>query len=181
MTPKQYTAIKLAAVIAIGAAVGFSIVRENYYLPVAIIASSTLLLLGLRKRVSGVIEDERDYLIGGKAALFAMQAFGWVAIILVFALLSFKHTNPDFETIATTIAYSACLMLIFYSLGFLYYSKLSFSTKRNMYLIFGAVAFLFLVVVSLRSFSGEDGWICEKGNWVKHGSPNFPAPTTVCK
>ena len=27
----------------------------------------------------------------------------------------------------------------------------------------------------------EDTWICEKGNWIKHGNPQASMPTTECK
>jgi len=37
-----------------------------------------------------------------------------------------------------------------------------------------------LVVFGLRLFSGEDNWICQNGQWVKHGMPSAPMPTTGC-
>jgi hypothetical protein len=30
-------------------------------------------------------------------------------------------------------------------------------------------------------FSGEDCWLCQNGEWVRHGSPYAPQPTTPCK
>jgi uncharacterized membrane protein len=30
-------------------------------------------------------------------------------------------------------------------------------------------------------FSGEDSWICEQGEWVKHGVPSAPMPEELCK
>ncbi len=29
-------------------------------------------------------------------------------------------------------------------------------------------------------FSGEDCWMCQNGEWIKHGNPYAPQPTTVC-
>jgi len=44
--------------------------------------------------------------------------------------------------------------------------------------------FIFLGLVFLlgviRLFSGEDNWICQNGEWVKHGMPNAPKPTGIC-
>ena len=36
------------------------------------------------------------------------------------------------------------------------------------------------VVLGIRFFSGEDNWICQNGQWIKHGNPSTPAPTTGC-
>ena len=35
-------------------------------------------------------------------------------------------------------------------------------------------------VATLRLLGGEDNWICENGNWVKHGSPSAPQPAAAC-
>jgi hypothetical protein len=39
------------------------------------------------------------------------------------------------------------------------------------------VAFIFFA----RILAGEDNWICKDGQWVKHGQPTAPAPSTQCK
>jgi len=44
-------------------------------------------------------------------------------------------------------------------------------------IIFGA---LVVTVFSIRLLSGEDDWICFTGEWVKHGAPSAPKPTTAC-
>jgi len=35
-------------------------------------------------------------------------------------------------------------------------------------------------VLAVRFFSGEDNWICQNGEWVKHGNPSAEKPTTDC-
>ncbi|MFH0905307.1 MAG: hypothetical protein V1826_01115 [bacterium] len=38
-----------------------------------------------------------------------------------------------------------------------------------------------LLLIGLRFFSGdEDTWLCSGGQWVKHGNPSAPMPTTKC-
>lgn len=37
-----------------------------------------------------------------------------------------------------------------------------------------------LVILALRLLAGEDNWICQNGEWVKHGNPSSPEPTTFC-
>jgi len=49
--------------------------------------------------------------------------------------------------------------------------------------IFFVITILMILVVALaivRLISGEDDWICSNGQWVKHGAPSAPAPTTGC-
>ncbi|MFA5386231.1 MAG: Gmad2 immunoglobulin-like domain-containing protein [Candidatus Paceibacterota bacterium] len=53
----------------------------------------------------------------------------------------------------------------------------------NKKLIFIIVIILILggVILSLRLLNGgEDNWICVKDQWVKHGNPSSPQPTTGC-
>jgi len=43
--------------------------------------------------------------------------------------------------------------------------------------LLAAVFFVFVI----RFFSGEDDWICSRGQWIKHGNPSSQAPTRPCK
>ncbi len=38
------------------------------------------------------------------------------------------------------------------------------------------ILILVLLVAGIRFFSGEDGWMCNNGEWIKHGNPSAPAP-----
>jgi hypothetical protein len=38
-----------------------------------------------------------------------------------------------------------------------------------------------ILILTLRFFSGEDNWICNSGEWVKHGNPDSPKPAAECK
>jgi hypothetical protein len=47
------------------------------------------------------------------------------------------------------------------------------------------LAIIFVIVIGgaglgVRFFSGEDNWICQNGQWIKHGNPNAPMPITGC-
>ncbi|MFA5127152.1 MAG: hypothetical protein WC465_04135 [Patescibacteria group bacterium] len=39
---------------------------------------------------------------------------------------------------------------------------------------------LFAGVIVARLFSPEDTWLCQDGQWVKHGNPSAVMPTTPC-
>jgi spore germination protein GerM len=36
------------------------------------------------------------------------------------------------------------------------------------------------VLIGIRFFNNEDNWICQNGEWIKHGNPSAPKPTELC-
>ncbi|MCX6743660.1 MAG: hypothetical protein NT116_05530, partial [Candidatus Parcubacteria bacterium] len=54
-------------------------------------------------------------------------------------------------------------------------------TQKILLIIVGTIIILGIIILGLRFFSGpEDNWICSNGEWVKHGQPSAPMPTTPC-
>ncbi len=51
---------------------------------------------------------------------------------------------------------------------------------KKYYMIAAAAIVLLGIVFSLRLLSGEDDWICENGQWTKHGNPSAEKPETPC-
>lgn len=47
-------------------------------------------------------------------------------------------------------------------------------------LIIGGLLAVGMLVVALKTVTGEDTWICSGGTWVKHGKPFLPQPTFPC-
>ena len=45
------------------------------------------------------------------------------------------------------------------------------------------IGVLILGILAVRFFLGgpEDTWLCQNGEWVKHGNPKATQPTTVCE
>jgi len=80
-----------------------------------------------------------------------------------------------------TLAFSTCILMLLYSLIFKFYNKIKFSDKKTIFLVVTVTSVLILGVFTVRFFSGEDNWICQNGEWVKHGRPDFPAPTIECR
>ncbi|MFA5753920.1 MAG: DUF2178 domain-containing protein [Patescibacteria group bacterium] len=181
MTIKQYQAIKLGFVVILAVVFSQSIIFENFLIPIALLIVSSLILLLLRKRVKGVLADERDYLTGGKAALLAIQIYSWIAVMAMFILYAFRDVNPAYEPIGLTLAYSTCVLMLFYAVIFRYYNKVKLGDKKLLFSVFVLALFLALIVFSLRLFSGEDNWICQDGQWIEHGHPDFPAPDKECQ
>lgn len=123
MTLKQFKIIKIITVIALSITFSQSIINKNYIIPLMALTLSIIFLYFIRRRVKEIIADERDYKIGGKAALIAMQVFSWIAVVIMFVFYSIKDINPIYQAIALTLAYSVCFLLLFYSLVFKYYYK----------------------------------------------------------
>ncbi|MDD5725875.1 MAG: DUF2178 domain-containing protein [Patescibacteria group bacterium] len=180
MNLKTFTTIKLVAVIIIAAACSLTVSINNYLIALIAVILGSLFVLLMRNRVKEIMADERDYEIGGKAARYAMQIYSWIAVVAMFLLLWQKNLNPSYEPIAYTLAYSTCLLLITYSLMFKYFSKYSLDKKKTLYSVIAVIIFLVILIGGVRLFSGEDDWICSQGQWVKHGNPSFPAPSTEC-
>lgn len=181
MTLKQYRWIKLAFVVILAAVFSQSIVLKNYLIPIGSLIISSLVLMLLRRRVKEVVVDERDYVIGGKSALLAVQIYSWVAVICMIVLYALRDVNPAYEPIGLTLAFSTCFLMFLYGVIFRYYGKFSLTNKKNIYIILVLLLFLVLAVFTLRIFSGEDNWICVNGKWTEHGHPDFPAPSVECK
>lgn len=181
MTKKQYQNIKLVVVVIIAIIFSQAIILKNYIIPIIVLLISSLVLMYLRHKVKDVIADERDYAISGKSALLSIQIYSWVAVVSMFILYAFRDINPAYEAIATTLAFSTCILMFLYAIIFRYYEKLKFSDKKLVYSAIILIIFLFLAVATVRLFSGEDNWICKDGQWIKHGNPSFSAPSVECK
>lgn len=181
MTLKQYRILKIAVVAILAILVSQSVLARNFVIPVVGIVAANLALLFWRGRVKEIIADERDYEIGGRAARLAIQAYSWLAVAAMLAFYAYQKNNPAFEAVALTLAYSTCLLVLLYSLFFRYHSRVAFLTKKTAYIILGLVILAGFLVAGLRLLSGEDSWLCRDGQWVKHGQPDWPAPTAACR
>ena len=181
MTLKKYQQIKLAIVVLISIIFSQSIIFKNYLIPIATLVVSSLVLILLRRQVKEVMADERDYALAGKSASWTIQIYSWIAVIAMFVLYAFRDLNPSYEPIAMTLAYSTCALMLIYSLLFRFQNKIKFTQNKNKFIVFIIILSIFAAIFTLRLFSGEDNWVCQNGEWIKHGQPNFSAPKTICK
>jgi len=181
MTLKKYQQIKLAITVIIAIIFSQSFVYQNYIIPLVTLIVASLVLIWLRRQVKEVIADERDYATAGKSASLAIQIYSWIAVVTMFILYTFKNLNPFYEPIAMTLAYSTCLLMFVYSLLFKFQNKIKFTQNKNKFIVFMIVLAIFVAIFTLRLFSGEDNWVCQNGQWVKHGNPSFEAPKSICK
>jgi len=181
MTSKKFQRIKFVFVFVIALTFSQAIILKNFIIPLIVLIASSLILMLLRRQVKEVMADERDYALGGKSALWAIQVYSWTATIFMIVLYSFRDINPFYEPIANTLAFSTCLLMLLYAAIFRYHSNFKFSNKKSIYLVLMVILFLMIFLFSARLFSGEDDYICVNGSWQKHGNPSFPAPNVNCK
>lgn len=181
MTLKEYQKIRLVMIVAMSMVFSQAIIYKNYLIPITVLVAGSLSFMYLRRQVEGVMADERDYAVGGKAALLAMQVYSWLAVLAMFIFYGLRDINPFYEAIGMTLAFSTCLLMLTYAVIFRYYERINLTDKKLIYTIFVLVLFLGMFIVSVRLFSGEDNWICENGQWIKHGSPSYPAPSVKCE
>ncbi len=180
MTLKQFKIVKILVVIGLSILVSQSIFFHSPIWAIMGIACATIFLLYCRGFVKEIIADERDYEIGGKAARIAMQIFCWFATALMIIFYSQHDLNPMYEPIAIILAYSVCFLMLVYVLIFRFYDKIIFLKDKMIYQIVGIIILIILIIFGIRLLSGEDDWICQNGQWIKHGNPSFPAPSIEC-
>ncbi len=118
MTLKRYQQIKLILTVVLAFIFSQFYFNRNFILPLITLISAWSILMIIRSRVKEIIADERDYAIAGKSASLAIQIYSWIAVIVMLILIAFRDSNPTFEPIAQTLAYSTCLLMAVYSLIF---------------------------------------------------------------
>lgn len=47
-------------------------------------------------------------------------------------------------------------------------------------MLIGLIGGVILIIILLRILGSEDTWICQDGQWIKHGQPKGPMPTDIC-
>jgi len=120
---KNFKRIHLLVVIGISLAVARSVFQGQYIIPIGIMMGSAVVLYFLKKRVSEVIYDERDLIIAGKASVYAIQAYSWIAVIMMFVFFYYKDQYPVCGIIAFTLAFSICGLSFIHSFISLYLSE----------------------------------------------------------
>ena len=120
---KQYNAIRLILVVLLAFMFSQALVFRNFFIPVILLVTSSLLIIYLRKQVKEIIADERDYDLARKASFLAMQIFSWIAVVLMFLFYALSDTNSYYYPIAMTLAFSVCGLLILQSFIFRFLSK----------------------------------------------------------
>ncbi|WP_202319102.1 DUF2178 domain-containing protein [Archaeoglobus neptunius] len=119
MNRKLFVVYSGLIVAAMGMAVGYGVSAGNALLPLAAFAVGSILIALGRRRVTDIIEDERDHRISEKASKSAWTVFTIGAALLGTTLIAL---NEQAQT-GYTLAYSACVLLVLYFIFYGYYSR----------------------------------------------------------
>ena len=123
MTSKTFVVIRMLTAFFLAAVMAQAIIQNNYVLAIVAVVGAVVIVMISKKKVKGVIVDERVSLIDGKAARASMSIFSVVGAGLMFVLMIFRETNQNYYIIASVLAYSICALLLLYSIMFKYYEK----------------------------------------------------------
>jgi uncharacterized membrane protein len=123
MSKKTFLVIKIITAAILGAVVALSVNYGNWKLPVIVVLTAFVFLNVSKKRVTEVMEDERDYRIAGKASRVAMTVYVMVSVILGLILYIAGRQNSAMFAAGNVMVYSACFLMFIYSVLFKIYAK----------------------------------------------------------
>lgn len=123
MKQKNFLKIRILIAILLGVIFGASLPRGNYILPITAFIAAISIFYITKKKVKGILADERDNKIGGIAAKLAFSIYPITAVIIGSILIAMGKNQPDLLYIGYTLSYSVCFLLISYVIFFKYYNK----------------------------------------------------------
>jgi len=123
MTKKRFLVYKIIVAMFLGVVIGMSVNYGNWYLPAISMLAAFAFLYMLKKRVKEVLEDERDYKIGGKAAIWAISAYTMISSISGIVLYVAGKDNPTVFAAGNVLLYSACFLMYLYVILFKVWSR----------------------------------------------------------
>lgn len=115
--------IRTLIVTAVAALIGSAVIMGNLLLAAITLILGVLISYFIRKNVYEITEDERTYLVAGKASRMAMISFLSIITVVGIGLLTLRNILPEFTQASYTLSYSGCLLLILYSGFYFYYNK----------------------------------------------------------
>lgn len=125
MNKKTYDAIRITTAAVLGGIVSISVARNNYIIPLIAMATAFAIIISMKKKVTGVIDDERDYHVAGNAARWTVSIFAILSAFGSIFLMSMRSSDPAYELLGSMFAYSACFVLFLQSALFYYFANKS--------------------------------------------------------
>ena len=126
MSKRRFRLCGAAIIVTMAALIGWSIAIGNAVVPIPAVLGGAVLLYLLRRQVSEVMEDERNYRLSEKASRFAIQVFALVTAISGITLTAVSTSDsPPFRQVGLTLAFCACGLLILYLISYAYHSRKS--------------------------------------------------------
>jgi uncharacterized membrane protein len=149
MTTKKYGVFRIAMVIFLSLALSQAMIYKNFYLSIGLVVIASLILYLMRKRVEGIMFDERDLRIGGEAALQSLSIYAWISVCAMFILKS--SSIAIYDAMGNLIAFSTCILMLIYSLVYRLKAKKGLKDAR---LIYVAIVLIFFVILGIIGMMG---------------------------
>lgn len=123
MDAKKFLKYKLMTAFVLAFIISFSVARGNFIMAPLALAVAMVSLFILRKKVREIIVDERDEKISGKASYFSMMVFCTLAALAGITFFAIGKSSSELFLIGQVLAYSACAILVLYSVSFYYFRR----------------------------------------------------------
>lgn len=123
MNKKNMQLFRILLIIFIAAAVAWAVPMGNLVLALVFILMGIILSYALQKMVDDVTEDERTYVVAGKASRMAMLTFLTIITLVGISLLALKGYFPEFKQAGLTLVNASCMLILLYTGFFVYYNK----------------------------------------------------------
>ncbi len=124
MTGKTLRTLTAVIAVVLALVVGWSIIAGNFFVPIIAVVLAIGLSYLLRRRTKEVTRDERTILLYEKAAGATIRIcvpIAGVGAVIIIALQN--HLPADMVSVAYTLAYTACVLLLVHSGFHSYYSR----------------------------------------------------------
>jgi uncharacterized membrane protein len=124
MSYKKYMVIRLlGAAIVAGLAV-WAATSGNWLILIPAVVVIGIILVTIRKKVTEVVVDERVNTIAYRATRLAFLVFIYLAVIAGLVLVWVaKDASDTLFHVGLTLDYSACALLLFYWVAYVYYNR----------------------------------------------------------
>lgn len=123
MKNKQFKVISLLTSMTMGVIVGFSVSIGNPELAVASFFAGMAAMYLSKRRLQGIVEDERIRQISQKASWITLQFTALSFAIGGTVLIAMRSTYPGYSDLGFFMAYAGCAVLVLYSLFYMYYNR----------------------------------------------------------
>lgn len=120
---KKYRIYKLIITIILVAIISTFVSLGNFIAALVAFAISILLIIILRKKVKGVLNDERAENIGGKASRIVLTIFALLMAVAGIVLVSLRDISVQYLIIGNILLFIECGMMLLYAILFKYYSN----------------------------------------------------------
>lgn len=123
MSYDRYKLWRILVIIIVAVLIGWSIANQNALIPVPAVIAGIVIVLLLRRGMKEMTVDERIFSVADKAAMFVFRVFVLLAAMTAATMLALDRESHDLEQAGFTLAFSVCIMLLFYCIAYIFYNR----------------------------------------------------------